>query len=658
MIHLNNLNYYYTNKTYYQKVLNNISIQINAFDFVLIKGKSGSGKSTLAKIMAGIITDYQGEYVIDGIIQQNHASRHVEYIHSKHQLIPQFTVLENLLNRTSDINRINELLSMVNLQNKVESKLKNLSGGEIQRISVVASLLTTKPIIIADEPTQGLDEVNAKYIIKLFSNIKDKTVIFISHNPNLVKDYATQIIEIEDGTITIEKAITNQKENQVPKYLPNNRIPCPLTQIKRSPFGFILNCFSFILALMLIFGVASGLNVYFNENTSSNPSFSAFYQNRLIIQKKDKSGFTNADKGFLSTLNGKVVYNDIFLDGYMKSSYHDMSIDGQIYINNRFDPVVLEGQPILSKNEILLAIQKEDIDTYRPLINQTLLYGFDHVGIQTEGMNLTIVGLIDKEIVSLQSPNFYVISDELIDELESKSRFNNVLLEVYAKNELLLSYSQANIQVTINNSIPNNTVEVPNFTGSSIDIKLTKGNQVITNTLNATLGSSLSMNQATWDELTSNLLDSQASLLHVSNINQTIRTLRENGFSVYVVNQNNQGILFLTAIIGTSVLVFSLFIALDLKVSKRLEQSLAWHGINYRNRVIRKVAYYLLSVTPAVILTIFVSFILKREKDIVFRFLFGWINPAAIFNLLVIAIFTMVTLTTLFVSRQRKVAVQ
>ena len=163
------------------------------------------------------------------------------------------------------------------------------------------------------------------------------------------------------------------------------------------------------------------------------------------------------------------------------------------------------------------------------------------------------------------------------------------------------------------------------------------------------------MNQATWDELTSNLLDSQASLLHVSNMNQTIRTLRENGFSVYVVNRNNQGILFLTAIIGTSVLVFSLFIALDLKVSKRLEQSLVWHGISYRNRLIRKVAYYLLSVTPAVILTIFVSFILKREKDIVFRFLFGWINLAAIFNLLVIAIFTMVTLTTLFVSRQRKV---
>jgi ABC-type lipoprotein export system ATPase subunit len=656
MIEIKNLNYYYTNKSYYQKVLHDISFNLKANEFVLIRGKSGSGKSTLAKIMAGIITDYQGEYTIDNIKQTNQSCEQVEYIHSKHQLIPQFTVLENLLNRTNEVSRIHELLELVNLKNKINTKLKNLSGGEIQRVSVIASLLTNKPIIIADEPTQGLDEINAKYIISLFSHIKDKTIIFISHNPDLVKEHATQIIELVDGTIKIEQTERKLIDQSITPISHNRIFPNPLTQIKRSPFAFILNCFSFIIALMMLLGLASGLNVYFNENPNSNPSFSQLYQNRLIIMKEDNSGFTNTDKNFLNSLNGKVIYNDIFLDGYMKSSYQDMSLDGQIYIYEEDFNEIIEGQPIRNKYEILLAIQREDLAFYRPLLNQTLLFGFDHVGIQTEGMNLTIVGLIDKETVSLQSPNFYVVSDELVDELELKSRFNNVLLEVFDRNQLLISHSQSNIQIVIDDTIADNTIEVPNYTGSSVTVKLTKGNQVFTSPLNSSIGSNLSMNQATWDALTEDLLDSQASLLYSRNMDRTIQSLKSEGFSVYVINQNNQDKLFIAALIVTSVVVFALFIGLDLRATQRLEKSLAWHGISYINRVFRKVLFYLISVVPATLLTIITTVILKRETDIVFRFLFGWINPIEILNIFVIAIMTILILTALFLIRYRKVA--
>lgn len=199
--------------------LNNVSVEFQEGKMYAIMGRSGSGKSTLVHILGLLDNPTSGHIYIDNrdvtnlkedkvqeIIGQN-----IGFVFQKFYLNNNLTALENvilpsLINKeiTKDERRKKaiKLLELVGLENRLNHKPKELSGGEAQRVAVARSLVNNPKIIIADEPTGNLDKISELTIFKLLKEIskQDKIVIVVSHN-ELIKEYANKVYYLDDGVL-------------------------------------------------------------------------------------------------------------------------------------------------------------------------------------------------------------------------------------------------------------------------------------------------------------------------------------------------------------------------------------------------------------------------------------------------------------------------
>ena len=199
--------------------LNNVSVEFQEGKMYAIMGRSGSGKSTLVHILGLLDNPTSGHIYLDNkdvtnlkedkvqeIIGQN-----IGFVFQKFYLNNNLTALENvilpsLINKkiTKDERRKKaiKLLELVGLENRLNHKPKELSGGEAQRVAVARSLVNNPKIIIADEPTGNLDKTSELTIFKLLKEIskQDKIVIVVSHN-ELIKEYANKVYYLDDGVL-------------------------------------------------------------------------------------------------------------------------------------------------------------------------------------------------------------------------------------------------------------------------------------------------------------------------------------------------------------------------------------------------------------------------------------------------------------------------
>ena len=200
-------------------VLKNISHQFPRFGLVVIYGASGSGKTTLLNCISGLIK-YEGSVEFDHqrieLLSDNDLSKlrltNYGFIFQDFKLFENETVLANLLFPLETLNRLSEnikkrkchdLLSLVGLENKGKQIVKKLSGGEKQRVAIARALINDPKLILADEPTGSLDERNSLEIMNILKAISKKSlVIIVSHDQELTKRYADQVIEMEDGEIS------------------------------------------------------------------------------------------------------------------------------------------------------------------------------------------------------------------------------------------------------------------------------------------------------------------------------------------------------------------------------------------------------------------------------------------------------------------------
>ena len=204
MLNFKNITKSYTNGNNKNIVLNSAEIFIQRNSISLIKGMSGVGKSTLLNIMGCLIKPENGELNFNdekiSLLGDNEKFRlsNFSYVFQNFNLLPEFTVYENLLIpayiNNLDINKIkkkaNDLLSYMNVEHLKESYPNLISHGEKQRISILRSLLGTQKIILADEPTGNLDEINTKIILDLIVKINKElnyTFIIVSHDNNFDK---------------------------------------------------------------------------------------------------------------------------------------------------------------------------------------------------------------------------------------------------------------------------------------------------------------------------------------------------------------------------------------------------------------------------------------------------------------------------------------
>ncbi|AOY77591.1 ATP-binding cassette domain-containing protein [Clostridium formicaceticum] len=195
MIEIKNLH-----KAFDQKVLfDNFNMNIESGDFVIFSGVSGCGKTTLLNMIGALEKVDSGTIKIDGIDiskrknQLKYFSEKVGFLFQNFALMEDRTVNYNL-NIIKKKNRseieIREALHRVGLEDKLNSKIYTLSGGEQQRIALARLMVKKCDLILADEPTGSLDKDNANKVMAIMKELNDegKTVIVVSHDENIKKN--------------------------------------------------------------------------------------------------------------------------------------------------------------------------------------------------------------------------------------------------------------------------------------------------------------------------------------------------------------------------------------------------------------------------------------------------------------------------------------
>ncbi len=216
MLELKKISKSYQTGSFVQQALKDVSIEFRNNEFVAILGASGSGKTTLLNIIGGLDRYDSGDLIINNkstkkfksIDWDRYRNNCVGFIFQNYNLIPHISILDNVemgmtlsgVSSKERSKRAKEALKKVGLLEHAHKKPNQLSGGQMQRVAIARALVNNPDIILADEPTGALDTKTSIQIMDLIQEIaKDKLVIMVTHNPELAHEYATRIIEFQDG---------------------------------------------------------------------------------------------------------------------------------------------------------------------------------------------------------------------------------------------------------------------------------------------------------------------------------------------------------------------------------------------------------------------------------------------------------------------------
>ncbi|HEX4349212.1 MAG TPA: ABC transporter ATP-binding protein [Verrucomicrobiae bacterium] len=202
------------------EVLRGVDIEIARGDFVALRGASGTGKSTLLHLLGGLDTPNAGEIFFDGQNVSHFSdselthfrNRRVGFVFQAYHLLPELTALENVclparvarIAVSSAVERAKQLLTRVGLQDRLDHKPSELSGGEQQRVAIARALINEPELLLADEPTGNLDSHTGSEIIELLKSLrpeKQMTLIIATHDSKVAAS-APRVIELMDGQIS------------------------------------------------------------------------------------------------------------------------------------------------------------------------------------------------------------------------------------------------------------------------------------------------------------------------------------------------------------------------------------------------------------------------------------------------------------------------
>ena len=217
ILRVENLTKKYGKKESSVTALDNVSFSVEQGEFVAIIGASGSGKSTLLHLIGGVDRPTSGKVFINGtdIYKLNNDNlaifrrRQIGLIYQFYNLIPILNVKENITlpcdldGKKVDKKRLDDLLELLGLKNRINHLPNELSGGQQQRVSIGRALINNPALVLADEPTGNLDSKSSRDIVDLLklSNKKYKqTLILITHDNNIAEE-ADRVITIQDGRI-------------------------------------------------------------------------------------------------------------------------------------------------------------------------------------------------------------------------------------------------------------------------------------------------------------------------------------------------------------------------------------------------------------------------------------------------------------------------
>lgn len=203
--------------------VNRVSLRVEDGEFIAIIGPSGSGKSTLLHICAGLDRPNFGSVKVRGNDLSDMGAdelarfrgNHIGFIFQKHNLIPQFTALENILIPTVMCNKpdfsyeehLKKLIASLDIGDRLHHLPSELSGGQQQRVAIARALINRPQVLFADEPTGNLDRENADEVLRLLLQTKElfgQTLIMVTHDLSIA-EHADKIYKMDNGELNLYK---------------------------------------------------------------------------------------------------------------------------------------------------------------------------------------------------------------------------------------------------------------------------------------------------------------------------------------------------------------------------------------------------------------------------------------------------------------------
>lgn len=288
--------------------LKNVSLAFRENEFVSILGQSGCGKTTLLNILGGLDRYDSGDILVNNISTKEfkdkdwdaYRNHYVGFVFQSYNLIMHLSVVENVelaltiagLSKKERRQKAIAALKQVGLESQINKKPNQLSGGQMQRVSIARAIVNNPEIILADEPTGALDSETSIQVMDILKEIsKDHLVIMVTHNKELAEKYSTRIINLFDGEVCGDSMpfVTELKEQQSQKNdKPSEEIKSKKDKVKSAMSFWTALRLSFknlltkkgrtlmtsfagsigIIGIALILAVSNGLTGYINKMQS------------------------------------------------------------------------------------------------------------------------------------------------------------------------------------------------------------------------------------------------------------------------------------------------------------------------------------------------------------------------------------------------------
>ncbi len=262
--------------------LDNVSFKIPSTGLYFITGESGSGKSTLLNVLGGLDKIDSGHIKVDNIEVSSLSKRDlvkyrntcVGFIFQDYNLFLEYNVYDNVklaleLSNQSNLNKVDEVLKAVGLEELKLRKINELSGGQRQRVAIARALVKNPDIILADEPTGNLDSATSRQIMLLLKAISTKKcVIVVTHDKTLASEFGSGLITMQDGkvindTIVMLKNDTKDINLRSADFKSKYALKFTLHNIKMKPLKFVLT--TILTAFSLVCVCLMFTFVFFNK---------------------------------------------------------------------------------------------------------------------------------------------------------------------------------------------------------------------------------------------------------------------------------------------------------------------------------------------------------------------------------------------------------
>ena len=388
MLELKNIKKSYTLANYTQVALNDVSLKFRKNEFVAILGQSGSGKTTLLNIIGGLDHYDSGDLIINNKSTKKfkdtdwdaYRNNCIGFIFQSYNLISHINILANVelgmtlsgVSKKERRQKAIEVLKKVGLENHINKKPNQLSGGQMQRVAIARALVNNPDIILADEPTGALDSKTSVQIMELIKEIaKDKLVIMVTHNSELAHDYANRIIELKDGNI-ISDTNKLEKQNNNKTYAIKKTAMSFLTalslsfnNIKTKKGRTLLTAFASsigIIGISIILSLSNGFDMQidqFEKDTLSSFPITISRQTTEMSPEDMMSMTPDKSDSYIDeeviypydTASSMLIHKNVFTDDYLN------------YINN-INPDYTIGVSYLRTMSLNMLIKNDDKINY------------------------------------------------------------------------------------------------------------------------------------------------------------------------------------------------------------------------------------------------------------------------------------------------------